>query len=216
LRRRVLFWLVLGGSILFTIPAAAQDAPPPIGPFVFDVHGTFPKFTDNAQLASSRGLVSTELPGLGLGLHVGAHAYLLRWKAITFGLGGELMTTRANSSAKQFAGAEIARAVHERFTHVSPQLSFNFGTGDGWSYISGGFGPARWSIVPEGGPRTPADEERLTAINYGGGARWFAKRHLAFSFDVRLYAIPPGTPALERPGSPRTTLFVAGAGVSIK
>ena len=38
-----------------------------------------------------------------------------------------------------------------------------------------------------------ADEEPLKTINYGGGARWFTKTHLAFSFDVRFYAINPGT-----------------------
>src|SRR5437763_1035446 len=52
--------------------------------------------------------------------------------------------------------------------------------------------------------------------NYGGGARWFAKRHLAFSVDVRLYEIQPGTSVAGRPGSPRTRLFVIGAGISLK
>ena len=43
------------------------------------------------------------------------------------------------------------------------------------------------------------------------------KTHLAFSFDVRLYAINPGTPfVLGALGSPRTTLLVIGAGISIK
>ena len=71
-------------------------------------------------------------------------------------------------------------------------------------------------IVPDGSPPLPVDEERLKTINYGGGARWFAKRHLAFTFDVRFYAINPGTPAFGFPSSPRTTLLVIGAGASVR
>ena len=201
---------------LLSVRADAQDAPPPIGRFVLDFHGTFPKFSNNVQLASSRGFVQSELPGLGLGLHTGVHVYVLRWKAMTVGLGGDVAVARSHTSAKQFAGAEVARAVNERFTHIAPQLSFNFGTGDGWSYISGGIGRSLWSIVPDRAEATAADQERLPTMNYGGGARWFVKRHLAFSFDVRVYAINPSTPDLGRPGSPRTTMFVAGAGVSVK
>jgi hypothetical protein len=42
------------------------------------------------------------------------------------------------------------------------------------------------------------------------------KRHLAFSFDVRFYAIDPTTPLPARPSGPRTTLLSFGAGISIK
>jgi hypothetical protein len=56
----------------------------------------------------------------------------------------------------------------------------------------------------------------LKTINYGGGARWFAKKHLAFSFDVRFHAINPGTASGGFPPSPRTTFLVIGAGVSVK
>ena len=61
-----------------------------------------------------------------------------------------------------------------------------------------------------------ADTDRLKTLNYGGGARWFIKPHLAFSFDVRFYAINPGKPHLDLPGSPRTTLLVLIGGISIK
>ena len=49
-----------------------------------------------------------------------------------------------------------------------------------------------------------------------GGGRWFAKKHVAFSFDVRFYAINPGPPNGRFVGSPRTTLLVIGGGVSVK
>src|SRR5205814_4079629 len=131
---------------------------------------------------------------------LGVHLYLVRWRAITFGIGGELMTARAHSSS---AGVGLP-AVTERFTSIAPQLSFNFGGPRGWSYLSGGIGPSTWSIVPDGSQPLAIDDERLKTINYGGGGRWFAKAHLAFTFDVRFYAIHPGTPEFGFPASPRT------------
>ena len=76
-------------------------------------------------------------------------------------------------------------------------------------------GQSIWSIVPEGQEDYPPDTDRLKTINYGGGARWFIKAHLAFSFDVRFYAINPGS-AYTFSQSPRTRLLVVGAGVSVK
>jgi hypothetical protein len=154
-----------------------------------------------------------ELPGIGLGLQIGVHVYPIRWRAVTFGIGGEFATGRARNTPV----AAALRPATERFTTVAPQLSFNFGTGTGWSYISGGLGQSTWAIVPQGQERFAADSEKLKTINYGGGARWFMKTHLAFSFDVRFYAINPGTPfVVGALGSPRTTLLVIGAGVSLK
>jgi hypothetical protein len=195
------------------VRGAAQQTPPRIGPFVVDLRGTFPAFPSDAQLAQSRGLTTADLPGTGLGIDVGAHLYLFKWRGITFGVGGELMTGRAHSTA---AASGLARAVTERFTTISPQISFNFGKGTGWSYLSGGIGPANWSIVPDGATERLADQEQLKTLNYGGGARWFARRHLAFTFDVRFYAISPGTPQFGFPGSPHTTLLVIGAGISLR
>jgi hypothetical protein len=194
----------------------AQDEPPRIGPFVFDVRGTSPNFPDDAQLAQSRGLSIDELPGRGLGLDAGAHVYLFKWRVITVGVGAQMTLAHAKSGAVVQDGVETARAVTSWFTAFTPQLSFNFGTGDGWSYISGGIGKGVWSTVPDGQPPLPGDEERLTTINYGGGARWFAKSHLAFTLDVRFHSIYPGTPQGGLPGSPRTTILIIGAGVSVK
>jgi hypothetical protein len=206
--------LALAASLVLVVcpRALAQPPSPRIGPFVLDVRGTFPNFPTTPQLAESRGIAETDLPGLGIGVQVGAHVYFFKWKAITFGVGGELMTGRSHSNA-QAAGLP---SVTERFTSVAPQLSFNFGSSKGWSYLSGGIGPSKWSIVPDGSPPLPVDEERLKTINYGGGARWFAKKHLAFTFDIRFYAINPGTAPSPFPQSPRTTLLVIGAGVSVR
>lgn len=197
-------------------PAAAQSPDPgPIGPFIVDFHGLFLPFPGGAALSDSRGLTQTELPGLGLGAGFGVHVYPVTWGAMTLGLGGRLAVGRSTHTPLEAAPAS-ERSVSERFLSVSPQVSFNFGKGDGWSYLSGGIGRTIWSIVPDDAAKTAADEERLKTIDYGGGARWFIRPHVAFSFDVRFYAINPGTPTGGLPGSPRTTFMVAGAGVSVK
>jgi hypothetical protein len=198
-----------------SVPADAQDDPKPIGRVVVDVRGAFPKFAVDQLIADSRALAVNELPGRGLGLDAGAHLYLFKWKAVTFGVGGQLTFARARSSAIE-TEAITTRAITERFMSIAPQLSLNFGTGDGWSYLSGGIGTATWSIVPDGQEPTAADEERSRTINYGGGARWFSKAHLAFTFDVRFHIILPGAPQLFLPGSPRTTMLIIGGGVSVK
>jgi hypothetical protein len=196
--------------------AFAQEPPRPIGPFVLDVRGTRPKFPSSDGLALSRGLSTSELPGSGFGIDLGAHVYPLKWKAVTFGLGGQFTVGRSHGSGQQQSGAVVTRAVTERFTTISPELSFNFGSGSGWSYLSGGVGPATWSLVADGAQALPSDNERLTAYNYGGGARWFAKRHLAFTFDVRFYDVYPGSSFFGYPGSPRIKMLVLGAGISVK
>jgi hypothetical protein len=212
---RCVFGLLLALFALAGSPAVAQEPPPPIGPFVIDLHGTFPRFpSDSSQLALSRGLSVAQLPGSGLGVQVGAHLYFLHIKAITFGVGAEVATGR--SSQTQEPPSTLA-PTEEHFSTFSPQLSFNFGHGRGWSYLSGGLGRSNWAIVPVGQEKGPADLEVLKTLNYGGGARWFVKPHLAFSLDVRIYVIGPGTPYFEGAlGGPRTNLLVIGAGISVK
>jgi len=225
--------LVACAAALLVLCAAslvrAQDPPPRIGPFVLDLHASVPTFpSDDAQLAESRGMVVPELPGTGLGIQAGAHLYLLKVKAVTFGIGAEFAASRARQTPTATATTTPTttpttptttrlRSAEERFSTFAPQLSLNFGTGRGWSYLSGGLGVSNWALVPEGQEGFPADSESLKTLNYGGGARWFAKSHLAFSFDARFYVISPGTAFItDAPGSPRITLLIIGAGISLK
>lgn len=209
--------------VLSTAAAArAQDPPPRIGPFVVDLHATVPKYPSSPPLAASHDVVVAELPGRGLGIQVGGQVYFFRWRAVTFGIGGEYAASRGRKHPPDTQGSSTAtdvttlRETDEKFSSKGTSLSFNFGTGHGWSYISGGIGQSTWSVIPVGRAAFPSDQERLKTINYGGGARWFSKAHLAFSFDVRFYAINPGPAFLDFPGSPRTTMLVIGAGVSLK
>jgi len=197
--------------------AYAQDPPPRLPLVVVDLHGTFTRLPNgDVELADSRGLSVNELPGHAFGADLGFHIYPLSYRGITFGIGGQVTYTRGRLTPPETPAGAFLRPVTERFVSAAPQLSFNFGSGNGWSYLSGGLGRSVWQIIPDDGEPLPGDEEQLKTINYGGGARWFIKKHLAFSFDVRFYALNPGTGAFGFPGSPRTTLMVIGAGASLK
>ena len=209
--------VILLGS--FARPAVAQDPPSPIPWVVVDLHASVPRFpTDDPLLAASRDLALTELPGAGLGTQIVVTVYPLRTRFVTFGLGGELAIGRARQAplpGATAAGAAPQRASEETFTSLSPQLSLNFGNGSGWSYLSAGLGQTTWSLSTDDLGDYPPNHDRLKTLNYGGGARWFIKPHLAFSFDVRFYAISPGV-AYIFPATPRTSLLIIGAGVSVK
>jgi hypothetical protein len=203
-------------AIVFAATSArAQEPPPPIPRVALDVHATVPQFPQDTGLADSRGLSAGELPGVGLGAHMTLTVYPLKWRAITFGLGGEVATARAKYTPPE-GTTGTTQAVTETFRSLGAQLSLNFGSGNGWSYLSGGIGRSNLSIVPDGREPLDTDNEVLKTVNYGGGARWFAKPHLAFSFDVRFYALNPGTPSFGFPGSPRMRFLSSGAGVSLK
>jgi hypothetical protein len=203
----------------FASPALAQDPPPPIPWVVVDLHATVPRFPSEDQaLADSRNMNVAELPGSGLGAQIGLYVYPLRTRLVTFGLGGELAIGRARQTP--LAGATVAgvvplRAADEKITSLSPQLSLNFGNGSGWSYLSAGLGQTTWSLATDDLGDYPPNGDKLKTLNYGGGARWFIKPHVGFSFDVRFYAISPGF-AYIFPATPRTTLLVIGAGISLK
>ena len=57
---------------------------------------------------------------------------------------------------------------------------------------------------------------RTRTLNYGGGARWFNSPHLAFTFDVRFYAISPREATTTVPGYPRAKFMVLSAGVAFE
>jgi len=133
-------------SVVFAVAAvhpraaSGQDQPPRIGPFVVDIRGTAPTFPSDELVAQSRGLSIEELPARGLGLDGGAHLYLFKWRVITFGAGAQMTIARAASPAVVQDGVETLRGVTSWFTSFTPQISFNFGTRDGWSYLSAGAG----------------------------------------------------------------------------
>ena len=164
--------LALVICVMFCSRPRAQEPPPRIGPFVVDVHGTFPRFPNDLELAQSRGLDPAQLPGHGVGVDVGAHVYLLRWRAMTIGVGGQLTFGRAHWTPSADVGPTAGLLpVSERFLSAAPQVSFNFGTGHGWSYLSGGTAgrSGRFIRTPSRGGRPGATEDHQLRR----GAWWF-------------------------------------------
>ena len=180
----------------------AQDVPDdklPIARYVFDARVDFPKF---------------KLPTRGFGVVAGAHWYPLHVGIMTLGVGGEWVSARRsrtlNTGTKE---VPLDVTVNTRFSTLAPQISFNFGSRNGYSYISGGMGKANFTSERKDKP-VPDPESGSKTINYGGGARWFAKKRLAVSVDVRFYAINPQFSTATRPGYPRMTLVAMSAGIA--
>lgn len=193
----------------------AQTEPEPIGRFVFDLQGAVGRYSQPNQVASWLGVATTSLPSLGIGAQAAAHLYPFRWRAITFGVGAAAVWTRGTRTPADPEGKPLGPAVQTRLAALAPQVSLNFGTRKGWSYISVGMGPAIYSFKLAEAP-DPAAVPRVTALNFGAGARWFAKRHLAFSFDLRWYSLGEQAETLETAFVPSTTRMVFSAGVSVR
>jgi hypothetical protein len=201
--------------------AAAQDAPPlpgsqPIGRVAADVRVAFPKFKQDPNTASGIGVTAVNLPTRTIGLVLGAHWYPKRIGRITLGVGGELFAAhKSRTLAPTTSGGAEGPTVQTRFSALSPQISFNFGNREGWSYISGGIGWSSFTVERADNPLPDADS-RIKTINYGGGARWFETKHLAFTVDVRFYAVNPQLATATRPAYPRMTLLALNAGIGFK
>jgi hypothetical protein len=194
--------------------AAAQDAP--IGAFAADARAVWGRFKDDPAVAAALNVTRVNLPTRGLGLVGGAHWYPVRLGRVTLGIGGEVLLSRGSRTLEVADDAAAAGpTVKTRLSALSPQLSFNFGGRDGWSYISGGLGVASFTSEREDRPLAGSDS-RTKTINYGGGARWFTKKHLALSVDMRFYAISPQDATTLRPAFPRMTLVVFSVGAGFR
>jgi hypothetical protein len=204
---------------LLVVPAAAQDVPAeklPIARYVVDARATFPKFKEEAAVAEAIGVGVLNLPGRGLGVALGAHWYPIRAGFVTLGFGGEFV--KAGRSKTLNTGTDdkpVNVTVNTRLSMIAPQISFNFGARTGYSYISGGIGKANYTSERADKP-LPDPESGSKTINYGGGARWFASKHIAFAFDIRFYAVNPQLPTATRPGFPRMTITSLSAGIAVR
>jgi hypothetical protein len=188
---RLAVWLGLAGVLLGSRGEAQSLTPGPPGPiFVVDVRGT------TSGIPTSIGLYPTvpdggSVPSRGFGYDVGGHVYLFNLGAARIGLGVSVIGVRGTAT-----DATATMNV------LAPQISFNFGTSDGWSYLSVGAGTARVNAEATGSS---------SAINAGGGARWFIKRHIGVGFDLRLHRI-----AADGDTMGDSMIFAASVGFSLK
>jgi opacity protein-like surface antigen len=149
--------------------------------------------------------------------------YAFRIGVARLGFGVDVMrargTARTDASAVETTESTAVASTGSfnaamTVTTIAPQLSFNFGTHEGWSYLSAGYGTSTThtevnipaSFGGEGGSR----DRRTSALNVGGGARWFLREHLAVGFDVRFHRL------LARNAVPSTQIVGLSVGVSVR
>ena len=181
---------------VLTGEGAAQSLDPgPPGPFVVDVRGLAQGVPTDAGLHPAVAPGAT-VPGRALGVGVAGHVYVLPTGAGRLGVGGEATLGRGS-------GPDASLTLGT----VSPFLSLNFGTADGWSYLGAGVGVAR--VRP-----SPGTSLSVRSVVLGGGARWFPWRHVGVGFDLRLHRLAAGT----RDGTslPASSLLSVGVGLSLK
>lgn len=195
--------------------ALAQIDEARIGPFAVDVRGTFGAYGPTPEQAALIGYADTDLPSHGWGVDAGAHWYPLKWRAVTLGIGGTVLLTAGHKSPEDEKGVPTGREADTRFRSVASQISFNFGGGAGWSYVSGGLGYSTFAISNEAFPQPDSLPKRKTT-NFGGGARWSLKAHLALTLDLRFYRVAALAASDDVPGDAGTTRVVVGAGVAYK
>jgi hypothetical protein len=199
-----------------TSPAAAQQPDAPPGPFALDVRWAMPSFNTGSAVADPLGFRTAQLPSRGWGLDLGAHVYPIRGKRVALGLGADLIRTKGSKAPDPEDEAAVNDPTLEtRFTAFVPQVSLNFGTGRGWSYIGGGYA---WTQRATGDVEADVPlGPRAMGLHYGGGARWFLNPHVAFSFDLRFFRLPEqADEGTTVPFQPKTRLFMASAGLSFK
>jgi hypothetical protein len=220
--RRGRYLFAMMACWLSAAPMASAQEQQPIGHVAIDIHGIFARHKVEPVVATALDLAAGNLPKRSLGLTGGVHVYPWRWGRITFGAGVTYVSARGTEQLeipeKDGSVTKGPKAIRH-FSGLNPEFSINFGHRRGWSYVSGGmFGQSRMYVERAGTPVTPGG--RSSTINYGAGARWFAREHLAFSIDIRWYSLKeqPVPDVLFLPASlqPATTLLVLAGGISIK
>jgi hypothetical protein len=168
----------------------------------------------------------TELPGRAWGLMAAGTVYPLRLGIVTFGVGASLTTARGKSESLTIvsgsgstATTRVTPIVRTGITNLAPQLSINFGQKLGWSYLSAGLGRSKVSSSADAVGSTPGSivpDSWNSALNFGGGAKWFMKPHLGAGFDVRFVKLASRSPTDTLPAGKRTQMWTISAGISIQ
>lgn len=217
--------------IAFLPPSAhAQSSPPDRpGPFVVDLRAA------TIGVPSAAGFypavpAGTVVPARALGLDLGAHVFFASLGPARVSVGASVLRVRgkspqsatvatttpaaaASGTAQTGAGSFTVSSVEADITGVAPQVSFAFGTRDGWSYLSAGLGEMQIRTKALTSLGTPTHQSGyVAAVNAGAGARWFLTSRMAVGFDVRLYRLSGGRNA----ATPKTTLVSASGGLSIR
>ena len=174
-------------ALLMSTAAFAQSASVP-GPYIIDLRGAMSGAPSGTSFYPPVP-TDTLAPRRAFGFGVGAHVYPFAVGIARLGLGVDLM--RVRGSATSLSNVNATTSV----TTLAPQISFNFGTRDGWSYLGGGYGTTQTRAevtapaLDTTSAATLSRERRTRTINIGGGARWFLREHMAVGFDVRFHRL---------------------------
>jgi hypothetical protein len=203
-----LFFVV--AALLFAGDGRAQDVVPgPPGPYVFDVRGTTMGVPQAFGFYPEVPL-DILVPARGFGVEAGGHVYFGRLGPARLGLGAAFVQVRGT------AGDSVTVTTRV----LAPQLSFNFGTSRGWSYLSGGIGMAqvrgRFVAEADGTGERSRGSGPFAAINAGGGARWFIRPRVAFTVDLRAHRLAARAGGSGIPPTPSAFLAAASAGLSFR
>jgi hypothetical protein len=207
---------------LLASPAFAQ-LPRKLPIAAFDIRGFYSKLGQDPITASDLEVTAADLPARGLGGVAGIHLYPLRFERMAIGIDAEGLLARGHSEIGSQDDEEtldngssvLTQPVDQRLRGLSVGISLNFGHADGWSYLTAGLGPTTF-ITYTGGTRPAEAPPVSTTLNFGGGARWFMKSHMAFCFDIRFYQTRPEVLTPSYPRRQRNKLLVMSAGVAFK
>jgi hypothetical protein len=219
-------FVLLSVLLLVSVPAAAQtNARLPW--FAVDLHPA------TVGLPQAEGWVpavsaDTLLPGRAWGAVVGATVYPVKFGIMTLGIGASLTTAKGKSDPPEIvsgSGSTVTTSpattpiVRTGITSLAPQLSINFGHRLGWSYMSAGMGRSRVTSSADAIGTTPGKivpDSWNSAINFGGGARWFMKPRLGAGFDVRFVKLGSRSASATLPSAKRTQMWNISVGISIQ
>ena len=217
--------IVLAAAIACSLaaPAAAQQ-PKRLPVAALDIRGFYSKLGQDPVTATDLGIDATDLPARGLGGVGALTLYPIRGKSMALGVGGEGLLARGHADladdqivtgGTSQASATLSDPIDQRLRGLAVAISLNFGHRDGWSYVSAGMGPMTFATY-RGGTAPPESPRVSTTLNFGAGARWFMKSHVAFCFDVRFYQTKPEIKTTYYPRRQRTQLLIMSAGMSLR
>jgi hypothetical protein len=209
-------------AVVLASPASAQTRER-LPWFAVDLHGA------SVGLPTAEGWIpvavigDTPLAGRGLGLAGGATVYPVKLGIMTLGVGAAVSMGKGTGEALTIATGSTTTVVtpvmRTSVLNVMPHVSMNFGHKLGWSYISAGVGTTRISASADATdtlPQVMLPETWNSALNFGGGARWFMKPRLGFGFDVRFVKLGSRSGTIEIPAAKRTQMVTFSAGVSFQ
>jgi len=209
-------------AALLAAPAAAQGVPQPPGPYVLDLRIVT---SGVPQAAAFLPPVAADapVPTRGTGFEAGAHVYAGRLGPARLGFGVSLMKVRAKAmpivpettappppTTPPTPATTGPPGIEIDLRSLTPQISFNFGTREGWSYLSIGGGLSEVVGKTVNFIDVRRESGRVTILNAGGGARWFVTSHIAVGFDIRVHRLSRSETL------PRSTLFSAAGGISLR